>query len=191
MLDLMRWGLGVEYPTRVTSSGGRYRYKDDWETPDTQVINLEFANNTFMSWEGRSCNGREIEGNSVGVMFYGESGSLLIEQGNSYKIYDLDNKLVKDVPDDLEIDPLNRMNPSQALDSIHLQNFFDAIKKGSVLNSDIAGGHQSTLLAQLGNIALRSGGSLQVDPSNGHIINNATAAKLWKREYQQGWEPTL
>ena len=53
----MRWGLGVEYPTQVTSSGGRYRYKDDWETPDTQVINLEFANNTFMSWEGRSCNG--------------------------------------------------------------------------------------------------------------------------------------
>lgn len=124
-------------------------------------------------------------------MFYGESGSLLIEQGNSYKIYDLNNKLVKDVPDDLEIDPLNRMNPSQALDSIHLQNFFDAIQKGTALNSDITGGHQSTLLAQLGNIALRSGGSLQIDPTNGHIMNNATASKLWKREYQPGWEPTL
>jgi predicted dehydrogenase len=191
MLDLMRWGLGVEYPTQVTSSGGRYRYKDDWETPDTQVINLEFANNTFMSWEGRSCNGRTLEDNSVGVMFYGETGSLLIEQGNSYKIYDLDNKIVKDVPNDLEINPLDRMNPSQALDSIHLQNFFDAIKKGTVLNSDIVGGHQSTLLAQLGNIALRSGGSLQIDPTNGHIKNNIAATKLWKREYQQGWEPTL
>ena len=53
MVDLARWGLGVDYPTRVTSAGGRYRYQDDWETPDTQVIDLEFANNTLISWEGR------------------------------------------------------------------------------------------------------------------------------------------
>jgi predicted dehydrogenase len=191
MLDLMRWGLDVEYPTRVTSSGGRYRYQDDWETPDTQVINLEFDNNTFMSWEGRSCNGRSIEGSPVGVMFYGEKGSLLIESGNSYKIYDLDNKLIKNVENDLEINPLDRMNPSQALDSIHIQNFFDGINKGTNLNSDIVGGHQSTLLCQLGNIALRSGTTLDVDSKNGHIKNNPAANKYWKREYQPGWEPTL
>lgn len=191
MLDLMRWGLGVEYPTKVSSSGGRYRYKDDWETPDTQVINLEFANNTFMSWEGRSCNGKNVEGNSVGVMFYGESGSVLIEEGNSYKVFDLQNKLVKEVTNDLQVNPLDRMNPSQALDSIHIQNFFDAIKKGTALNSDITGGHQSTLLCQLGNIAFRSGSVLQIDPSNGHIKNNPAADKFWKREYQPGWEPTL
>ncbi len=191
MVDLMRWGLDVDYPVHVTSSGGRYRYKDDWETPDTQVISLQFANNSLISWEGRSCNGRTVEGNSVGVMFYGETGSVLIEEGNAYKIFDLQNKLVKDVPNDLEINPLDRMNPSQALDSIHIQNFFDGITKGSSLNSDIVGGHQSTLLCQLGNIALRSGGSLQIDPSNGHIKNNLAAAKLWQREYQTGWEPTV
>ena len=191
MLDLMRWGLGVEYPTRVTSSGGRFRYKDDWETPDTQVINLEFANNTAMTWEGRSCNGRTIEGSSVGVIFYGEKGAVQIDGGNSYKVFDLENKLVKDVKNDLPIDPRNKMNPSQALDAIHFQNFFDAIKKGTPLASDIIGGHQSTLLCQLGNIALRTGGTLNVDPSNGHIKNNKEAAKLWKREYQKGWEPTI
>lgn len=191
MLDLMRWGLGVEFPTKVTSSGGRYRYKDDWETPDTQVINLEFANNTAMTWEGRSCNGRTIEGNSAGVMFYGETGSLLIESGNSYKIYDLENKLVKEVKNDLPIDPRNRMNPSQTLDAIHIQNFFDSIKKGTALASDIVGGHQSTLLCQLGNIAQRTGGALTIDPTNGHIKNNKEAEKLWRRTYQSGWEPTV
>ena len=191
MLDLMRWGLDVEYPTKVTSSGGRYHYKDDWETPDTQVINLEFANNTGMSWEGRSCNGRTIEGESVGVVFYGEKGSLQILPGNAYKVYDLENKLVKDVKNDLTIDPRDRMNPSQALDAIHIQNFFDAIKKGTPLNSDIVSGHQSTLFCQLGNIALRSGGMLNIDPKNGHIKNNKEAEKLWRREYQKGWEPTV
>ena len=191
MLDLMRWGLQVEFPTRVTSSGGRYRYKDDWQTPDTQVINLEFNNNTAMTWEGRSCNGRTVEGTSVGVIFYGEKGSLAIGDGNTYKIYDLDNKLVKDITNDFVIDPRNKMNPSQGLDALHIQNFFDGIKKGSALNSDIVSGHQSTLLAQLGNIALRSGGTLDIDPSNGHIKNNKKANKLWSREYQKGWEPTV
>ncbi|TLV00678.1 Gfo/Idh/MocA family protein [Dyadobacter luticola] len=191
MLDLMRWGLQVDYPTRVTSSGGRFRYKDDWETPDTQEINLEFANNTMISWEGRSCNGRTNEGSSVGVVFYGEKGSLQIWEGNAYTIYGLDNKVVKDVKNDFVIDPLNKMNPSQGLDALHIQNFFDAIKKGTPLASEIVGGHQSTLLAQLGNIAVRSGGVLNVDPTNGHIKGNKEAEKLWKREYQKGWEPTV
>ncbi|QRR02192.1 Gfo/Idh/MocA family protein [Dyadobacter sandarakinus] len=191
MLDLMRWGLQVDYPTRVTSAGGRYRYKDDWEAPDTQVINLEFANNTAMSWEGRSCNGRTNEGASVGVIFYGENGSIQIMEGNAYKQYDLDNKLVKDVVNDFEIDPRNKMNPSQALDALHIQNFFEGIKKGTAVNAEIVGGHQSTLLAQLGNIALRSGGTLNIDPSNGHIKGNKEAEKFWKREYQKGWEPTV
>lgn len=169
MVDLMRWGLGVEYPTRVTSGGGRYRYQDDWETPDTQVITMEFANNTSMTWEGRSCNGKHIEDSSVGVIFYGDTGSLYIDGGNSYKVYDLNNKLVKDVKNDVTIDARDRMNPSQKLDAIHIQNFFDGIRKGTPLAAEIVGGHQSTLLCQLGNIALRSGSTLYTDPTNGQI----------------------
>lgn len=190
MIDLLRWGMGVEYPVKVSSSGGRYRYEDDWETPDTQVINLEFDNNSSMVWEGRSCNGKPLEGNSVGVVFYGEKGSLMID-GNAYTIYDLDGKVVKDVKNDMKIDARNLTNPAEALDALHFQNFFGAIRSGAPLNSDILSGHQSTLLCQLGNIALRTGSTLHTDPSNGRIKNNAAAQKLWKRTYQPGWEPTV
>jgi predicted dehydrogenase len=191
MVDLARWGLGVDYPTRVTSSGGRYRYKDDWETPDTQVIDLEFSNNTLISWEGRSCNGKSIESSSVGVLFYGETGSLLIESGNSYKIFDLKSKLVKEVTNNITANALDRTGPGMELDALHIRNFFDAIKQGSPLNSDILSGHQSTLLVQLGNIAQRTGRALKIDPSNGRILNDADAMKLWSREYEKGWEPKL
>ena len=191
MVDLARWGLGVDYPVRVTSAGGRYRYDDDWETPDTQVINLEFDNRSAITWEGRSCNGRSVEGNSVGVIFYGENGSLLIESGNSYKIYDLKNALVKEVKNDRTVDARNVADPAQELDAIHIQNFFDGIQKSTKLNSDIIGGHQSTLLVQLGNIALRTGRTLNTDPKNGHILNDPEAMKLWTREYQPGWEPKV
>jgi predicted dehydrogenase len=190
MIDLMRWGLDVDYATRVTSSGGRYRYKDDWETPDTQVITLEFGNNTSMVWEGRSCNGRTIESASVGVIFYGDTGSLMIND-NSYIIYDLDNKVVKAVKEDAAIDARNTANPSGNLDQLHIQNFFNAIRKNEKLNSDILGGHKSTLLCQQGNIALRTGNTLHIDPSNGRIKNDPAAEKLWQREYEPGWEPKV
>ena len=191
MVDLARWGLGVEYPVRVTSAGGRYRYDDDWETPDTQVINLEFDNRSAITWEGRSCNGRSVEGNSVGVIFYGETGSLQIESGNSYNIYDLKNVLVKEVKNDRVIDARNVADPAQELDALHIQNFFDGIRQSAKLNSDILSGHQSTLLVQLGNIALRTGRTLNIDPKNGHILNDKEAMKLWTREYQPGWEPKV
>lgn len=189
MIDLARWGLNVEFPTRVTSAGGRYRYQDDWQTPDTQVITLEFNNNCSIAWEGRSCNGRSVEGASVGVIFYGETGSLLID-GNGYTIYDLGNKTIKEVKDEA-IDARNLSNPAEDLDALHIQDFFSGIRQGTKLRSNIAGGHKSTLLCQLGNIALRSGNSLRTDPSNGHIIGDPVGQKYWKRQYQPGWEPLI
>ncbi|MHA4812490.1 Gfo/Idh/MocA family protein [Flavitalea flava] len=188
MVDLARWGLGVDYPVRVSSSGGRYRFEDDWQTPDTQVINIEFDNKTMISWEGRSCNGVKLEGATTGVTFYGENGSLTIKEGNGYTIIDGQNNIVKEVIADHSIDVRNATNPSQALDAFHIQNLFDGIRKGTTLNSGIIGGHQSTLLVQLGNIALRSGHVLHIDPKNGHILNDNEAMKYWSREYEPGWE---
>jgi predicted dehydrogenase len=191
MIDLARWGLNVEYPTKVNSNGGRYMYQDDWQTPDTQVINLEFENKSMISWEGRSCNGKSIEANSVGIIFYAEQGSMVIESGNSYKIYDLKNNLVKEVKNNFTVDARNLSDPSQNLDALHILNFFDGIRLGTKLNSDIVSGHQSTLLVQLGNISQRVGRSLAINPTNGHILNDKAAMKFWSREYEKGWEPKI
>lgn len=191
MIDLLRWGMGVDYPTKVSSNGGRFRYNDDWETPDTQIINIDFAENLSMTWEGRSCNGKHSEGSSVGVMFYGEKGSILMNGGNDYTIFDLKNKIVKSVKSTMNIDPMNTVNPAQNLDVLHIRNMFNAIKNGEELNADIVSGHKSTLLMQLGNIAQRTGRSLNINPENGHIIKDREANKLWKRSYEKGWEMKL
>ncbi len=191
MVDLARWGLNVDYPTRVTSAGGRYAFNDDWETPDTQVITLEFGKKGSITWEGRSCNGHHVEGSSVGVIFYGDKGALQIDGGNSYKVFDLKNKVTKSVENNITVDPRNAVNPSQQLDAFHIQNFLDGIRKGTAQAADILGGHKSTLLVQLGNIAQRSGRALNTDPSNGHIINDKGALEFWSREYAPGWEPEV
>ena len=191
MIDLLRWGMEVDFPIRVSSNGGRYRYQDDWQTPDTQVINIDFKENKSMTWEGRSCNGQHVEGSSVGVVFYGENGSLLMDGGDRYSIYDLNNKLIKDIKPSQLSDPRNVSNPSEYLDGLHVQNFFQSINGKESLHSDIDSGHKSTLLMQLGNIAYRTKRSLNVNPINGHILNDHDAQHFWTREYEKGWEMKL
>lgn len=187
-IDLLRWGMGLTYPTSVNSIGGRYRYEDDWQFPDTQVINFEFEGNKMITWEGRSCNGRHNEEQSVGCTFYGEKGALTIEGGNSYKMYDLDNKLIKNVTSEMGFKAGDTVNPSQGLDSYHFRNFLDAIRKNTPLIADLSVGSISTTLAQLGNIAQRTKSTLIINPTTGRILKNKAAQKLWSRKYAKGWE---
>jgi predicted dehydrogenase len=189
-IDLMRWGLNVDYPSKVISAGGRFAFKDDWETPDTQTITIEFPNNTAISWEGRSCNDFKEEGSGRGVIFYGEKGTMLSTGGDEYKIFELGSgKLLKDAKASTEIkDETNTMGMGEVLDGMHITNFVRAVQEKEKLTAPIEEGHKSTLLPQLGNIAYRSGATLYCDPSNGHIVGNADANKLWSREYEAGWE---
>jgi predicted dehydrogenase len=190
-IDLLRWGMDVNYPVRVSSNGGRYRYDDDWETPDTQVISLDFKEGVSMTWEGRSCNGKNSEGNQVGCMFYGEDGSLLLTGGNEYTVFDLKSNIVESVTADQKVDPLDTVNPAGGLDGIHIRNFFNGIVNAGKLNADVDMGHKSTLLVQLGNIAQRVGRSLEIDPDTGHIKGDKKAAQYWGRTYEKGWEMNL
>jgi predicted dehydrogenase len=191
MIDLLCWGMNLKYPTKVSSMGGRYYYKDDWETPDTQTVSLEFGNEASLLWEGQSCNGKLIENSSAGVVFYGDGGSLYISGGNDYKIFDKKNKLVRDVQSDVKIDAQNTVSPAQHLDAIHILNFFDGIQKSVPLNMTVDAGHRCTLLMQLANISLRTGRMLEINPSNGHIVNDNEAQRYWSRSYEPGWEPKI
>lgn len=142
-----------------------------------------------MTWEGRSCNGKQIEGSSAGVIIYAEQGSMLFPGGNNYTIFDLDNNILKEVKVEKQMDTGDLVSPFNNLDAIHINNFFDGIRHGrSKLNADIESGHKSTLLVQLGNIAQRVGHSLEIDPETGHIIDDASANSYWSRTYEKGWE---
>ena len=52
----------------MSSSGGRYRYEDDQETPDTSISTYDFGSKG-MSWEGHSCDPYGFEKSAVGVIF--------------------------------------------------------------------------------------------------------------------------
>src|SRR5262245_35083635 len=176
-IDVCRWGLGVDYPVRVSSSGGRYRYDDDQETPDTHTVGFEFADKKLITWEGLSCN-TAPGGAAFDIIFYGEKGSLLLKDGG-YTLHDPKGKELEEFA-----------SPKDGM-SAHLNNWLSAIREDTPLNSEIEEGHKSTLLCHLGNIAHRTGRSLKCDPKDGKILDDAEAMKLWTREYAKGWEPKV
>ena len=190
-IDVCRWALDVDYPTRVVTSGGHYHWNDDRETPDTQVVSYDFENDRTITWEGRSCNGRPIEGHSRGASIHGEKGTVII-YGNNYVVYDNDNNELERVESDADSGSnINTTGPGNYLDDVHFNDFLTAIRESKRPNSYIEGGHRSVLLCHLGNIAYKTGDTLFCDPSNGHIVGNREAMNMWDRDYEPGWEPTV
>lgn len=190
-IDCCRWFLGTDYPTRVTSAGGRYAFNDDWETPDTQVATFEFGNKKSITWEGRSCNIFPVEGAGRGFAIYGDKGTLVNAGNDDYRIFDYNNKLVKEVKNNTKNDATNAVSASGNLDFYHFNNFISSIRGEAKLNSPIDEGHKSNLLCHLANIAQRTGKALKCDLQNGHILNDREANGMWKREYEKGWAPVI
>ena len=189
-VDVCRWALGVDYPTRVTSSGGRFHYDDDWEFYDTQVMSFDFEGGKNITWEGRSCNGLPFYGRGRGATIHGTEGTVLLDR-DGYIIYDMDNNEVKRNLRSERTDQLNTVGGGGMTD-IHIRNFLSGIRDGGELNTPIDEGHKSVLLCHLGNVAQHSGMTLECDPSNGHITNNDELMKtMWGRTYEKGWELTV
>jgi predicted dehydrogenase len=176
-IDVCRWGLGVDYPLRVSSGGGRYVYDDDQETPDSHVVTFEFEGRRMLTWEGFSCNKRGIEGSQFGMSYFGEKGSLVLTD-SGYEIFDAGNKSVE-----------KHAAAREDIDARHFENFLSAIRGEAKPNSEIGEGHKSTLLCHLGNIAHRTGRTLRCDPATGRILGDDEAMKLWGRDYEPGWAP--
>jgi predicted dehydrogenase len=190
-LDCCRWFLGVDFPTKAGSAGGRYAFKDDWQTPDTQVASFEFGDRAAITWENRSCQNFPVEGAGRGFVVYGKKGTLVNHGSGDYQIFDVDNKMVKDVKSEVAADPNNTLSATGNLDLYHFNNFINTIRGDDKLNAPVDEAYKSVLLCHLANIAQRTGETLHCDPANGHILNNPKAMELWKRQYEPGWEPIV
>ncbi len=176
-LDVARWGVDVTYPQRVTAGGGRHRFDDDQETPDTMMVTFDFPEGRTITWEGLSWSPLGPHESRFGISFHGTEGSLVIRDAK-YVQFNLQDKPVLE-------------GGGGGGDHVHLEDFLDAIRQGRRPNADILEAHRSTLLCHLGNIAYRTSSVLHTDPDNGAILNHPEAAALWTREYETGWEPTF
>jgi predicted dehydrogenase len=188
-IDIGRLALGVDYPTTVTSTGGRYHFEDDWEFPDTQEVVFEFAGGKSIIWQGQSCNGLKPFDRGRGTAIYGTSGSMVLDR-DGYLLYDVKQRLVKENLEPKKGNGLE-LTGDDAATSLHMENLLGAIRAGERLRAPIADAAKSVHLCHLGNIAQYTGRKLRTDPANGHIVGDTDATQYWSRSYAPGWAPKV
>lgn len=173
-IDLARWGLGVGYPNAVSASGGQLFYKDDHETPDTQIVTYEY-DECHLIYEMRLWTNYKLEGHDNGAVFYGDKGKL--EMGRSGCDVTLANG------------DKRHLGPPSDL-TAHVRNYLDAIHANdtSAVNAPISEGAVSSSLCHLGNIATRVDRKLNFDPGSRSCKNDQEANALLTKEYRSGYE---
>ena len=174
-MDLARWGLNKnEFPKAVSSSGGRFSYTDDGETPNTQTVQLEF-DKSLLQFEVRGLGTNEEQGVRVGDIFYGTEGILAISSYTTWQVFR---------------GPQLEKGPGGSGGGDHFQNFLNAVKARDpkILNTNVREGHLSAAYCHLGNIAYRLGRKLHINPATETFINdpeaNAMLGRASRPEFQ-------
>jgi hypothetical protein len=128
-------------------------------------------------------------GRDRGSAIMGTEGSVVVDRGG-YEIYDLEGNKSGEVKSAVAAPSTDRIGiDPMTID--HFANFIAAIRNGEKLNAPIAIGNVSVTMLQLSNIAWEVNRELQIDTSDGKILDDPLAMKSWGREYEPGWAPHL
>ena len=173
-MDLCRWAIGKqELPRRVISLGGRFGYDDDGETPNTQVVILDYEPAPIV-FEVRGlpdeAGGKRMSnyrGGQVSMVIECEAGSFVGTNGGIFR--DHDGKRVKAYPGGLGLH--------------HHVNFIDAVRsrKESDLHGAITDGHLSSALCHMGNISHRLGDAIPLEQLKEQCGRGDLQAEVFER----------
>ncbi len=188
-LDVARWALQVDYPTRVdVEAGKRHFFDDGWEMYDTMDATFRFAGDKIIKWDGKSRDGYDTYGGGRGTIIYGSEGAVFVDRGK-YILYDRNGKKVKDNESSSK-EAGTALGGGGDMTTTHVVNFFNTIRGKDKLNSPIDQGAISQAMVHYANVASRIRKGFDVDDISGRMYDR-DAMKLWKREYAPGWEPKL
>jgi predicted dehydrogenase len=187
-VDVCRWALGVDFPNRITSSGGRYQFKDDWQFYDTLVTSFEY-DDKLIDWEGKCCQGMRFYNRDRGSTIMGTTGTVLVDR-DGYEIYDLKGNKTSEFKTG-KATSSSDLTGRDSMTDAHFANFIAAVKTGSALNAPVSVGNVAVTMLQLSNVAWEVNRELHLDPRDGKVHNDAEAMKMWGRTYERGWAPHL
>jgi predicted dehydrogenase len=147
-IDIARWGLNKGLPSRVYSTGGRYGYKDQGQTPNTQVAAFTFDDGTELVAEIRGRFTNSEQGVDGGVVFYGSKGYMISDPqiDGRFQVFLNGSKTAEPAASKADGDD----NAQEA----HFRNILDAVRTNdsSKLAAEINETYLSTMICLLGNI---------------------------------------
>jgi predicted dehydrogenase len=187
-VDVCRWALGVDYPRRITSTGGRYHFNDDWEFYDTLITSFDYGDK-MIAWENKSCQGMKYYNRDRGSAIMGTTGTVIVDR-DGYEVFDLKGTKTGEFETG-KATSSSDLTGRDSMTDAHFANFIAAIREGEKLRAPVSVGNVAVTMLQLSNIAWEVSRELNIDAADGHIQNDAEAMKLWGREYEKGWAPHL
>ncbi len=182
-MDVCRWALGdIGFPKTAVSTGGKFVYDDDQETPNTQLASLGFGSQEITFEVRGLLTGPEaglpvMKGsNTVGNIFFGSEGWMWVG-GDGFQVY-------KGESSEKTMDEKVRENEDGTV--LHMKNFLAACRSRNYkeLHADVAIGATSAAFCHLANISYRVGRLLHWDDASKHFENDSAADAMLTRNYR-------
>jgi predicted dehydrogenase len=172
-MDLAVWGHNRGLPVKAYSTGGRFAWKDQAETPNTQATSFTYADGSILTFEVRNLGSfPEACDEACSNSFFGSKGYYVRTKG----FFDYKNN------------PIEVTEPMPEGKSVWT-HFINAVRSRKMedVPAPYLAGHLSCVHIHVGNIAYRLGRSLEFDPKT-ERFKDEEANKLLKREYRKGFE---
>lgn len=169
MIDLMRWAMKKTLPVRVQSTGGRFGYKDQAQTPNTQNVTWVYEDGAMIVGQLRGLYTPE----PMSWDFFGTKGHMHVFADGRIQVTLGRNK---------QPEP----EPAYPPDIDHFKQFAEAVRtrNRSLLLSEIEETAISTALCHLGNISYRVNRDLRFDPVKMQFSGDEEANGLLTRKYR-------
>ncbi len=185
LLDYAVKGMKADNPISVSALGGKFAYPElAEETPDTLTALYEFDKFNLV-WDSAMGIDNGSYDRNHGIAFIGNNGTLILDRQGWEVIEERQakNKVVK---------PLEKVQDNGV--ELHWENFIAAIRnnKPDSLNCSIEEGAHIATVAQMGNIAFRSGKKISWNENNKKFTDDAIQAEYYMKQYNNGYKlPTL
>lgn len=193
MLDMVRWLLGLGWPTRVSSTGGILVDKQSKANiPDTQTATFEFPE-VKVIWQHRTWGAMPDPKYPWGATLYGDKGTLkasvfsydFVPVGGGESIHRDQLMELDEFPEDrTEKDLEKHVAPAIRR---HWQDFLASVDARKRPVADIEEAFISSASCILANMAQGLGRTLAYDPATGKIPGDDAATQLLRRPYRAPW----
>lgn len=193
MFDTVRWMLNLQWPKKISATGGTYVQKEAKSNiADTQTAVFEYEELNCI-WTHRTWGTPSDPEFPWAFIIYGDKGTL---KGSTMKYEFTPTKgepIIKNVvyekeqfPEDLT-EPRIELNAAPATRK-HMLDLLSAIEKDQLPVADVLEGHISTACCILANISMELNRPIKYDPVNKICIDDKEATSKLKREYRGPWK---
>lgn len=181
LLDYGLLGMKSPTPKSIAALGGRFAYPDLYEeTPDTLTTLYEF-DNFNMIWDSAMGIDNGPYNRDHGIAYIGNNGTLILNRGGWEVIEEKQSKNKASKPFVASSD--------NGLDK-HWENFITVVKsrKKDDLHCPVSAAANVATVAQMGNIAYRSGKKLVWDATKEKFSDEAINKQYMMKEYHNGYK---